>query len=468
MIHLKKIILFLTLCGALEILVTSCSVQGKGIPSNLTNATVILSNVEKEMSSAISQNVPVQPCQGVPESGVMWPKEFMYACSIYDSSGFNTGFSGEGVTQSSPYHCDYDAYTSARTGLSSTGYYNLLKEYVDSKLTQPPKKSVYTVYDEAYNPINMKGNVVSPRDTFRQDFFNMIAGVSARINHVNYLISFGNKFEIKTGTGGVKYLKLNTPIERDSSDPSSIVGMTGQLEDATNDLPGIAPLFNGAYLSGLHGAPRPEVESDFKYLPLDYDSQGLAGANPTALVFNLTSPGVNNFYRRFIYPVVLTISDYLPMSPYSNDEQLSLSITVGRFLCSFVIKDKFYKIKKLDFSVFTKTFAVDVDQLTTDGNGNITLAVPTLYYQTEFKPRTVIIGNADYFATGNNGNYTLVPGYTNYNTKSTGMNEGIDFTTAELDSPASEETSFANIFEKKENGSTIKALPTGMQETASL
>lgn len=458
----KKTTAFI-LCVIVCVCAVSCSVQGES-KSGVSGQTINFSNVEKAMSTAIQENVPVQPCQGVPNSGVMWPKEFMFACTIYDHTvnEFNNGFLGDGVTQTSPYNCNYTAYTSTRSGLSGSGYHDLFKQLLNIKYA--PNTNVFTLYDNTNGPGSLT-NITDNLNVFRQNFFDELSALPARIKKVNYLIVFGNKFKIETGKNNSKYLKLNTPIERDSSDLNSVVGKEEtNYKDYNIGLNTIPQ--DLVYKTGLLGAARPEIQADFRYFPLELDKVHTSSSLPS-LSFNLTAPGINNYFRRFIYPVVFDVSDTLPLSPYDNDPNLYLNFVAGRMLCSFVIKDKFYKIKKSDFTVFLATFKVPADELTLDADENITIAVPTLYYQTAFKPRT-IVNMSDLFAYDTNGNLVLPSGYSNSNTKSTGMNEGGDFTAEELSSPTSQETSYANIFEKKENGSVLKKLPSGMQETESL
>lgn len=432
----KQLPLILT-SGAIIAILASCSTEGGG-GLGTTRQTIIFSTAEQGVIAAIPDPTLVKPCQGVPESGMTWPKEFLYTCHTYDGSLFANGFSADnsGFTLTAPYNCSYSNYAADYSTASiDTAYTNTIRTSIENEL----KKSYYD---------SGSGKGV----------FQKLTTIYPRLRTANYQISFGGLFEIKTHTNGKKYLKLLTPIVRDftSYQPNQPVDTnplllgddhTYHAISLTNNAnepitgPFVDMNFGLSGISILTGVPFP--------LAVDGDSsETRRGQGMGAASFNLASTEVNQVMKRFVYTTYLNNYDYAIGS-------VGLSMRVDRHLCSFVVNDKFYKVKKDDFNAFAQTFNIDLTQLSVDAAGNITIALPTLYYTTQFKPRTVVSDQVDYSPSPNP--------YADFKTKSTSMSpiEGSEFTSGEFGVPTADETSYANLLENTEAGTSKKALPEG-------
>lgn len=451
---LKKQLPLLFGSGFMLAILASCSTQGAGgLGSATSGQTIAFSPPEKAVIAAIPAPVTAKPCQGVPASGLTWPQEFLYACHTYGGTNFTpgtafaSGFNADNVTLTSPFNCTNSytnfAYTMAG-GYSADGTNYNAAMYAASGLLD------YTGNVVPAMLLDLKSSYTS--------VFTKLKTIYPRLRNASYKISFGGLFEIKTHSNGKKYVKLLTPIIRDFStynpdqtveanplllgDAHSYRGITFE----NNPVPG--PIIEMSFgLSGMTAANVPFP------LAIDGDSSdGRGGQGLGAASFNLASPQIGEVMNRFVYTATLTNYDPAilitpaPVSPLSD----SLSVRVDRHLCSFIVNDKFYKIKKEDFNAFAQTFNIDVTQLSVDSSGNITIALPTLYYSTQFKPRTIL-------------NNQSLSGGGPATTASTSMSplEASEFTNAEVSAPAADETSYANLLENVEAGTTKKALPAG-------
>lgn len=376
------------------IVLTGCSVQGT--PAGLGNSSsqiIYFSTAEDSMRSVLQDPEYFKPCQGVPDSNLKWPQEFLYACDfpVVPTYSFPSGVA------SSPFPLDCDATLPTVTPLPSP-YENVpLADAVDREN--------------------------------RLSFYNSVFGVSdilyKRLNAVQYKIALGTNFSVKTdGTG--KYLYIPTPITRDLTgyDPTVsiqnnplILGYNLKLGQMSN-----RNIIGYSFIFGLFGnSSLMNVGST----PLKFDENtGFPAAS-----FDLTESTNNKVTQRYSYGTKLAFQA-------TDGEEPG---TLNRYLCSFFVKNKFYSIQKKDLNNLSQVFGVELNPLA-DSAGRIRIALPTVYYTTSFKPRTVF---RNQFSTGSTA---MTP------------QELPDFTIDEKLSTLNYETSYANLIEQVEDGTAIREL----------
>lgn len=383
------------------LLLTGCSVQGtssggvgNNINSNANMQIIIFSDGEQAMQKVFQDPEYVKPCQGVPKTNLKWPREFLLMCEFSGSFPNSASFPNyeAGVDSPSPPLNCFEHLPTVTP---------LPTPYESVPLLETAKRNdAVTSYDR---------------------MFGFLDVLYKRLNNVQYKISLGTNFKIKTDDTG-KYLYIPTPVTRD------LTGYTPLNFDENPLIVGTS--FSSGDRSFIFGLFAHPPVGNGRSIPLKFDEEtGIPAAS-----FDLTDPVNGEITQRYSYGARASFPSF--DSEFPGGE-------VTRYLCSFFVKDKFYYINQTDLNAFSQVFGVDLEPLA-DSSGRVRIAMPTVYYTTSFKPRT-----------------QLRAGTSTHDTISTAMvpAELPNFTVNELSATVSYETSYANLLEQVENGSALRPLP---------